>query len=231
MAQSRAEQADAALKELDDPNKRAELAKRPELVEPLNNPRLVPRIEEFRDRKRAEAELRRSALLGPQRWVLIQREENGPKDAEKSPVSIRELVQWGGAPEHTPRGKSKSPWRREGLELFGAMAAILAGFVVSAVVLRGGASILIAGFAIVRADGRRAPRSLCGIRAFIVWLPIAVLLFGAAIVQAVAPERVHLALGLWLLAVALLPVYVVVALRYPVRPPQDRLLGTFLVPE
>ena len=33
-----------------------------------------------------------------------------------------------------------------------------------------------------------------------------------------------------LLALLLLPVYLVVALRQPSHPPQDRLLGTYLVP-
>jgi eukaryotic-like serine/threonine-protein kinase len=35
---------------------------------------------------------------------------------------------------------------------------------------------------------------------------------------------------LWLVALALLPVYVAIALRYPTRPPQDRIAGTYLVP-
>ena len=40
----------------------------------------------------------------------------------------------------------------------------------------------------------------------------------------------YLAAVLWLLALALLPVYAVIALRFPARPPQDRLAGTYLVP-
>jgi hypothetical protein len=56
------------------------------------------------------------------------------------------------------------------------------------------------------------------------------LLIGSAALQAVAPERAYLAVGLWLVAAALLPVYVVVALRFPDRPPQNRMTGTYLVP-
>ena len=234
IAQSRADQAVAALSAIDDLERRAKLAAdHPALVEPLKSPRLVPRLEEFRDQKRAEAELRRSMLLAPQRWVLDQRERRGPGDEEVAgyPVQVRELVQWAGAPEHTPRGRAASPWPREGVELLAALAAFPIAFVLSAVALRGGVSMLVAGIAIVRADGRRATRGQCGIRAILVWLPITLLLFGALGVQFTAPERVHVALGLWLLAAALLPVYVVLALRFPTQPPQDRVMGTFLVPE
>jgi hypothetical protein len=68
------------------------------------------------------------------------------------------------------------------------------------------------------------------VRAAVVWLPVSALLFGAAWLQVAHPERVYLAAALWLLAVALLPIYVVVALRFPPRPPQDRVTGTYLVP-
>jgi hypothetical protein len=70
----------------------------------------------------------------------------------------------------------------------------------------------------------------CGLRALVVWLPITLLLLGVATLQVTVPERIHLALALWLLAIALLPVYIVVALRLPSRPPQDRVARTYLVP-
>jgi hypothetical protein len=44
------------------------------------------------------------------------------------------------------------------------------------------------------------------------------------------PERVYAAASLWLLAFVLLLVYVVVALRFPDRPPHDRVTRTYLVP-
>jgi uncharacterized RDD family membrane protein YckC len=235
LAQERFKQADAALSAVEDSARRTNLATdHPTLVEPLQSPRLVKRLEDFRDRKRAEAEFRRSMLLGVQRWVIAQREQHAPQSPEELagyPVQVRELVQWAGAPEYTPRGQASSPWPRELWELLAALAAIPLSFVVSAGVLRGGVSMLIAGIAIVRADGRRASRGQCALRALIVWLPVTILLLGAAGVQFAAPERIHLALALWLLAAALLPIYIVVALRFPTRPPQDRFLGTYLVPE
>jgi serine/threonine protein kinase len=234
IAQERANQGDAALALLGDAEKRGKLAAdHPSLTEPLKSPRLIQRIEEFRDRKRAEAELRRARLLGLQRWVLEQREEHAPRSAEELagyPVQVRELIQWAGAPEHTPRGKAESPWGPEAAPLFAALLAIPLAFGLSSVVLRGGAAMLIAGLAIVRADGRRATRMQCGLRALVVWLPITLLLLGVATLQVTVPERIHLALALWLLAIALLPVYIVVALRLPSRPPQDRVARTYLVP-
>jgi hypothetical protein len=90
--------------------------------------------------------------------------------------------------------------------------------------------MMLAGIAIVRTDGRRATRRQCGLRALLVWLPITLLLFGAALMQSSAPEQIHLAAALWLLALVLVPIYVVVALRFPTQPPQDRIMGTYLVP-
>ena len=82
----------------------------------------------------------------------------------------------------------------------------------------------------VRTDGRRAYRRQCAFRAAIVWLPIAALLMGSMWVQIYQYQLTYAANGLWIAAMSLLPVYVVVALRYPSRPPQDRLAGTQLVP-
>ncbi len=95
---------------------------------------------------------------------------------------------------------------------------------------RGGVSMHIAGVALVRPDGRPAGRLRCAAREFLVWLPLTVLLLAAFGVQVVAPELVVLRTALWLLGVLLLPLYVVVALRDPSRPPQDRIVGTYLVP-
>jgi hypothetical protein len=49
-------------------------------------------------------------------------------------------------------------------------------------------------------------------------------------VQVYDPAHAGAAVALWLVAAALLPVYVAVALANPSRPPQDRLAGTYLVP-
>jgi hypothetical protein len=104
------------------------------------------------------------------------------------------------------------------------------GMVFFAAALRGGVSMMLAGVAIVRADGQRAFRRQCALRATIVWLPVVGLLFAATLLQLYAPRHVYLAAGLFLSALALLPIYAVVALKFPARPPQDRFVGTYLVP-
>jgi hypothetical protein len=97
-------------------------------------------------------------------------------------------------------------------------------------VFRGGVSMMLAGVAIVRADGRRAFRSRCAVRAALVWAPVVGLLFGALLFQIYAPRHTFLVAVLWLTAALLLPVYAAIALRHPARPPQDRIIGTYLVP-
>jgi hypothetical protein len=145
-------------------------------------------------------------------------------------ITTREIVLWAGAPDKSVAGRSDSPWGPEGLPSFGVFLVIGAGLILLAAALRGGVSMMLAGIVIVRADGRRAYRSQCALRAALVWLPIIGLLFAATLIQIYTPRQVYLAAGLFLAAVALLPVYTVIALRFPARPPQDRLVGTYLVP-
>jgi hypothetical protein len=110
------------------------------------------------------------------------------------------------------------------------LVVIPAAWAVGAAVLRGGLSLLLTGVAVVRTDGRRATRRQCGLRAVLVWLPVAGLLVASVWVQAYHPAWRYAAAALWLAAVGLLPAYVVLALRTPARPPHDRLTGTHLVP-
>ena len=136
----------------------------------------------------------------------------------------------GPAPDKSAAGRSNSPWGADEAGAYAAFAAVLLGMVLLAAILRGGVSLMLTGVAIVRADGRPAYRRQCAARAALVWFPVAGLLFGSALLQVYAPRQAPLAAGLWLAAAALLPVYAAVALRFPARPPHDRLVGTYLVP-
>ncbi len=231
--QIRVDQAEAAIAALADPKKHEQLAQHSMLATAITNPRLLMRLTDYRDRMRAETEKRRALLLRPQRIVLEQREEHAPDSEEREaryPIQVRELIQWAGAPENSPRGLSTSPWRINSLELYIVLLAIPLGLMVVAGVLRGGFSMLLAGIALVQSDGQRANRRQCALRAALVWAPITLLLLGAVALQIYAPHQIYLAAGFWLLAVALLPVYIMIALRFPTRPPQDRIAGTYLVP-
>jgi hypothetical protein len=87
----------------------------------------------------------------------------------------------------------------------------------------------LAGITLVRPDGRPAGRLRCAARELAVWLPVAGLLRAGLWVQA-AGGSLTVRVVLWLAAALLMPVYALVALRNPARPPQDRLVGTVLVP-
>jgi uncharacterized RDD family membrane protein YckC len=233
MANTRADQCQAALDALADPEKRANLAAINALTEPLKNPHLFSKLTEYRDRKRTESQFRRPLLLTPQRVMLEQVEEHVPEDPERLSgykEQVRELVYWAGATENARRAKWSGPWTQEGVPFLIVLVVVPVGMVILAAVLRGGVSMMLAGISVVRADGQRATRSQCALRAALVWFPFAALLFIVGWLQVIAPERVYFAAGLWLIAVALLPVYIVIAMRFPDRPPQDRITGTYLVP-
>jgi eukaryotic-like serine/threonine-protein kinase len=95
---------------------------------------------------------------------------------------------------------------------------------------RGGLSYLVGGIAIVRKSGRPAARWRCALRALLAWLPLTAILFACLFVQLYYPTAVALRTTLLVVALVLLPLMVVMALRNPARGPHDKLLGTFLVP-
>ncbi len=95
---------------------------------------------------------------------------------------------------------------------------------------RGGLSMRVAGVTLVTGSGRLAPRWRCALRELVVWAPLVGLLLTTLALQHSYPHWVFLRTATTLLALLLLPVYLVVALRQPSHPPQDRLLGTYLVP-
>ncbi len=228
-AETHAAQVQWTVAALADPVERAKLSDNSSraLDAALVNPRLQVRVNDLAARAQAEAELRRSELLLPQRWW---RDRMPDPAGTVGPDAAREIVLWAGAPDRSAAGRSNAPWGADETVTFTTFAVVLLGMVILAAALRGGVSLMLAGVAIVRADGRAAFRRQCAVRAALVWLPVAGLLFGSALLQMYAPRQSYLAAGLWLAAAALLPVYAAVALRFPTRPPQDRLVGTYLVP-
>jgi uncharacterized RDD family membrane protein YckC len=218
---------------LADPAERRKLADgaNRELGEALNSPRLTARVADLVAQAEAEHAARRAALLGPHRRMMDVFDLGAETDtAVRSPQAVAEVVLWAGAPPNSPRGRRAAPWGGPGSGMVAIFGALAAGLVALAAALRGGASLLLAGIAVVRTDGRPASRLQCAARAALVWLPPVGLLLGSALVQVYAPAEAALAAALWVAALVLLPAYVLVALRYPARPPHDRLTGTHLVP-
>ena len=231
-AEIRAERAKQTAAIVADPVQRAKLPASKQLDAALASPRLPVRLRDHMDRTRAEAETRRASLLAPQRIMLDAYQRSLPETAKDMgfSASVTEVILWAGAPDKSALGRADAP-RGEGmLPTYAVFVVIPLGMVLAAFAFRGGISMLLAGIAVVRADGRPATRRTCAVRAALVWTPVFLLLFVSTLLQIHAPEKVYLAALLFLLAVVLLPVYAFVALRFPTRPPHDRLVGTYLVP-
>lgn len=173
-------------------------------------------------------------LFAPQRVLLdtYDREvkENGrPNETQKVRVE-GEILTWSAANEKTLAGRGDTPWSYPAAPFWIILFAVPIVWIVTAAVLRGGLSMVLTGITVMRSDGRRGTRRQCAFRAALVWLPPAILLAASVWVQLSHFEMPYLAAGLWVAAAILMPVYLVLALKYPSRPPQDRLAGTHLVP-
>jgi uncharacterized RDD family membrane protein YckC len=114
-------------------------------------------------------------------------------------------------------------------------------WVVSAFAFRGGLILRLMGMVLLRADGGRALRIQCAWRAFLTWLPpVALLLLWVwlevmcwnawAVTGHPGKWLEAAAWASWFAALLLLPLYILLALWYPARGPQDRLSGTYLLP-
>jgi hypothetical protein len=103
-------------------------------------------------------------------------------------------------------------------------------FIGSAVALRGGLSLRLAGLALVRADGRDAGRLRCGWRVFVAWLPVVAVLLPIVWLDLRRPDLLWLWPILQGTALLLLVANAALALRFPRRSYPDWLAGTYVVP-
>ena len=99
-----------------------------------------------------------------------------------------------------------------------------------AFLFRGGIGYWFSGIALVRKDGRPAPRWRCAVRELLIWVPLTTLLMTALLLQWWLPTLVTLRSLVWLAGILMLPLSFVIALRDPTRSPVDRLVGVYLVP-
>lgn len=226
--------AETTLADLRNPEKHEQLRLLQGAAAAIDNPRAIRRIEGLRERQHTEAADRRASLLAVQRLLLRSSDRAGDNTA-MDPSSLlaaeREVLIWSAAHEKSLEGLGESPSRFLVEPIWFILLGIPLVWVLAAGALRGGLSMMIAGIAVVRADGQRATRRQCAIRAAAVWLPVAALLCASVWLQMYHWRHAILYAGLWLVALGLLPVYIAIALRNPARPPQDRIAGTYLVPE
>jgi hypothetical protein len=185
-----------------------------------------------------EHKLRRSAGRVTSAWLEFLPPEDLP--LTKQPLDFRRAAEEATTPAENPF--------HEFFEDYGWVLAMIYPlpfpliWVVWAVALRGGITLRLAGIALLRCNGRKALRIQCAWRALLVWMPVAALLaisiwLDGVWLRAWLRQDLHLyewAYWLswfgWSLALALLPLYVGLALWLPNRGLHDRLAGTYLVP-
>jgi hypothetical protein len=110
-------------------------------------------------------------------------------------------------------------------------------WIASAALFRGGATYALFGLSLVLADGRRASRWLCAVRAFVAAAPPAGLLMTSSLIVSQqwtsghpGLEMIQLANALFWTGVGLMIAYALLAICFPRRTLHDRLVGTFVVP-
>jgi hypothetical protein len=197
----------------------------------------VDRLEAVGDTYQAQAFLRRETLTQAERDIMdryvnpLLSSQSGKDEKKLADLLVHmkayDTVQ--DAREQEEQEAGKSPQILEYVTL-----AVVGFFFISwlfcAVLFRGGFSWFLGGLTLVRADGRPAGRVGVFFRSLLVWLPLFALFAGLAELQVAIPEAVSFRIALSAAIPLLLLAYTVIAIRYPDRPPQDRLMGTYLVP-
>jgi eukaryotic-like serine/threonine-protein kinase len=190
-------------------------------------------IEDRVSEGKKDFEIFERSLIAPERKLLSSisrvRAELGP--AEAADVNLRMLELY------LLRDKSQLPFAD--LNRFREMMGrSVTAFVITwpviwiffALIFRGGLSFYFAGLALVRRNGRPLGRLWCALREFLVLTPLTLGTLLTIWIQVLQPLMAQTRAIVWLLTLLLLPVYVVIALRLPSRPPQDRLFGSYIVP-
>ena len=200
-------------------------------LSPEGMPHTLVRMDAMIARHQTEADRAREFLNRPERAMLDRIARMPVDQPTPGDLSAREA-------EMILRSSRLQTPARSGAERWGYFVFFSVAFVASwpliwavfAFAFRGGLALSLAGITLVRPDGRKAGRFRCAVRELLVWLPVTVLLVACMWVQTAFPQMVALRTGLWLTAALLLPIYVMLALKYPAHPPQDRIMGTHLVP-
>jgi hypothetical protein len=200
------------------------------------------------DRRRASSQLE---LLGPLTRQQIRiglksvREQQAQMDedprsqamAQQRRVTHRWFAEEALAKKSSLPAEVEADFRTAGLIMLLTWPVL---WVVWAFLWRGGFSYRIMRIDLVRSDGRPALRVQCAWRALLVWAPVTAVLLLSLWLQNrfwsdLARGEQHLWLhtlstALWYAALALLGVFVALALARPGRSLHDRLAGTYLVP-
>lgn len=109
-------------------------------------------------------------------------------------------------------------------------SVMLAGFMIFAILFRGGLSYLLAGLAIVRQNGLPAERWRCAVRELLAWIPIMACVLLAVGLQTIWPYSFTVRLVAIITVLVGFLASIIVTVRAPDRGPHDRMLGTTVVP-
>lgn len=113
-----------------------------------------------------------------------------------------------------------------------ATIGIVTGFWVGwAFLCRGGYLFWRGGIVLRRADGRKPSRLQCGLRALLIWGPIAALYCAVIAVARAIPQLPEVYFAIWGATTLLLPLYAALAVMFPRRSLHDWIAGTYLMPE
>jgi len=198
---------------------------------PEEVPRTLERLDRMAAQNRTESDSARTYLTRPERSLIeVYERDRVVRQYSQNAQGIYALNNQL-AMEKTSEVQDRSMIRTS-MAMGFAVWIVVWPFVWAAFafVFRGGLAFSLAGVALVRSDGSKAGRFRCAARELVLWLPFTVLLLANLWVQSAFPAMTATRVVLLLIAVVLLPVYAAVAIRFPTRSPQDRIMDTSLVP-
>jgi hypothetical protein len=157
--------------------------------------------------------------------VRLQSSDEGPLDLTRAELEQAAARARGEVRDAVP----DKLWHILRMILF-ALGLVPLVFITSALVLRGGLSLRLAGLALVRSGGRDALRVQCAWRAAVAWLPVVAVLLPIVWIDLLRPDLLWACPVLQGLAVLVLVVPAALALRFPRRSLPDWLAGIYVVP-
>jgi eukaryotic-like serine/threonine-protein kinase len=199
-----------------------------------------------RTRRERQARLDAMSWLGRGYAKAIEKQVQDPQDAQGRPLQLLppaskpDTVHSMAERYATGNDGEKNetiivPWTQTVLLLLWPVAWILWAFLT-----RGGLTFLLMGLSLVRGNGRPALRVQCAWRALLVWAPVTGLAVASVWLSASYWSHwtgdgsdgwmLWASSAAWWASLALLPLYVALALVFPRRAPHDWLAGTYLVP-
>jgi len=155
-------------------------------------------------------------------------------DEPEGPTSIRvgiDATDWSLVTEMTPDQVGELTVGSLNRTLLTLVGVVWGALLIWGTFFRGGWCLTWAGIRVVDRTGRPAPRWRMLIRSATIWTPAMLLTLSVMVADWLVPDSSWLASGLANLVLALPLIYAAAALGGPERSLQDRIAGTWLVPE